>query len=275
MSEELPEVPRLSPSIAKIMIERSPLHAYQAHRLLGGGDSDNFSEAKDRGNILESIIFNAESKKIVRLDYDSFRTKEAQNQRDAIRAIGSIPVLEKDWSEYEIVGLALRKSIMDQGIHFNGGDFQKLVEWESIGVPCKGYLDYYQTPAIFDLKTTSDASPKKVQRLFTDMGWDIQAAAYREAVENINPDLAGRVQMLFIVCEIEPPYCVQLYEPDGIMRSLGEEKWDWAKKTFRECTESGEWPGYFQGIGRIGPTPWAMNFEQTIETEEGNDKQNI
>ena len=248
------------------------MHAYHAHRLLGNGKDEKYSEAKDRGNILEELIYGVNSGRLVALNHDNYKTKDAQQDRDLLREAGKIPVLKKDAEEYNALGLELLSQINSQGIHFSGGKYQYHAEWTGeslIGpVDCHGYLDYWNSPIIYDLKTTTDVSPKKVQRLFVDMGWDIAHAAYIEGMETMNPDLAGRIKMLFIVCEIDKPFCIQLYEPDGMMISLGKNKWDTAKFIWKQCMDSGEWPGYFSGIGRISPTPWQMTFSQDIDTKQ-------
>ena len=263
-------IPRLSPSIAKILIEKSPAHAFQAHRLLGGRKDDNFSEAKDRGLILESIIFgfglNSVRFKIIQAD--SYRTNDAKNQRNEARDNGQIPILDCDCQEYLDLGNILVKKINQQGIHFNNGEFQKHVEWNSIeGVDCHGYLDYYKhsSATIIDLKIMDDVSPKKFAKSFIDFGYDIQASAYIEGIETICPELLGRVNMLFIACESSSPHIVQLYEMSGMMRSLGQSKWQFAKDKWKQCMEDEYWPGYFEGIGRLEPMPWHMNFEQIID----------
>jgi len=50
------EIPRLSPSIAKILLQKSPLHAWNAHRLLGGKGSKP-SAAQIKGSAVDAIVF--------------------------------------------------------------------------------------------------------------------------------------------------------------------------------------------------------------------------
>jgi len=62
---------------------------------------------------------------------------------------------------------------------------------------------------------------------------------------------------------------VHLYEADGMMRELGDNKWFMAKQTWASCMETGNWPGYFSGIGQISPLPWQMTtLSDELETTE-------
>ena len=121
---------------------------------------------------------------------------------------------------------------------------------------------------IFDLKTTADASPRKVQRSFVDLGNDLQGEAYRDGIETIFPDLVGRSRMVFIYAETEAPWVVQLYEAGGMMRDLGANKWHRAKELWTYSLKNDYWPSYFSGIGQLDPLPWQMDFESEVETKE-------
>lgn len=258
MSED---IPRLSPSIAKIIVNRSPAHAYVAHRLLGGGTEDESTKAQNTGKILEALVYNQPLDKLFAiLPYDNFRTKDAQTARDAAIAERKTPILEKDIQEFEFAADTIKKQLAEQGIVFEGGEYQKLVEWtcQQTGANCKGYIDYYSSPIIWDLKCVADASPAKVVRSFVDYGWDIARAAYTEGIETNYPELAGRTRMIFPFAETEPPYLVSLYEASGEMELLGKEKWYRAKMKWVDCLATGRWPGYFTGVAQIQPTPWQM-----------------
>jgi hypothetical protein len=77
-----------------------------------------------------------------------------------------------------------------------------------------------------------------------EYGYDIQGVAYPRALERLEPELVGRVDMLFLFCEIEPPYSVLPARPDGALREIGLQRWLRAAQKWRTCLESGEWPDY-------------------------------
>lgn len=265
-----PELPRLSPSIAKIMIERSPLHAWQAHRLLGGGTGKESTDAQNVGKVLEALVYNqpveGEGSAFAILDFDDFRTNAAKEARDDALHHDKTPILAREYEVHIAAGVIIKKRLADQGVVFEGGEYQKRVEWTCglTGANCKGFLDYYLPGVIWDLKCVVDASPRKVQRSFVDYGWDIQHAAYIDAIETIEPELAGRVQMLYAFAETEPPYAVHIYQPDGMMKDLGASKWHHAKERWVGCLELNHWPGYFDGVRQISPLPWQMTAMEEL-----------
>src|SRR6188474_2551048 len=50
-----PELMRLSPSIAKVLLARSPLHAWDEHRLGGGAERES-SDTMDVGKVCEKLL---------------------------------------------------------------------------------------------------------------------------------------------------------------------------------------------------------------------------
>jgi len=266
------KIPRLSPTIAKIMVERSPLHAWQAHSMFGGGNGKESTDAQNVGKILEALVFgqpvDGPDSEFVILPFDNYKKKEAQEARDEALIRNKTPILGREFEVHIAAGVIIKNRLSDQGVVFEGGEYQKLVEWtcKLTGANCKGYLDYFHGGIIWDLKCVSDASPRKVQRSFVDYGWDIQRAAYVDGIETTIPALAGRCRMIYAFAETDPPHTVHLYEPDAMMRELGDNKWYRAKQQWIECLETGHWPGYFKGVGQITPTPWQMSaLDETME----------
>lgn len=268
------EIPRLSPSTAKLIL-RSPAHCYAGHRLLGGGAGvDESTIAQNTGKILEALVYNQPLEKhFAILPYSDFKTKRAKAARDLAISERKTPVKAKDLEEFEAAADTIKRQLAEQGIVFEGGEYQKLIEWTCTltGANCKGYIDYWDPSKaiIWDLKCVDDASPSKVVRSFVDYGWDVARAAYTDGIETLYPELAGRTRMIFPFAETSPPYLVHLYEAGGEMRLLGDEKWHRAKQEWVNCLEKNFWPGYFTGIAQLNPTPWQMAaLSAEIETEE-------
>jgi hypothetical protein len=270
---------RLSASVAKVLLERSPLHAWQAHRLLGGGIKKT-SESMERGKLLEKFILGADLDKIVLVDAADWRTKAAKEAREAAEQEGKQAVLAEKYNEATEQAEAITKAIAAQGVVFNG-ESQVRVEWNSPnpeiggqgeGVPCSGYLDHLvmdkNSATIYDLKIVENASPASVQRMMTQYGYDIQHAAYLEAVQVMHPELAGRVKFKFVFCEPEAPHACNVAELAGSMAELGTRKWYRAVSQWGRCVAANQWPGYLSQ--RIEAASWQLTQEQEQEFSENN-----
>lgn len=260
------ELPRLSQSIAKIGLSRSWAHAHHAHRLLGGGGTDESSKAKDTGKVLEALIYGAPVDSFVIIDAEDFRKKEAKEQRDKAYDDGKTPVLASDWAEFKLTAEILKGRLADQGVIFQNGEYQKKIEWACslTGANCKGFLDYYNPGIIWDLKTCQDASPAAVWRSVTNFGYDVQYAAYTDGIETLYPELVGRSRFIFAFCEVEAPFAVQLYELSERKKDIGRNKWHYAKCKWVECLETGVWPSYFTGVGIVEAKKWENDFTPDV-----------
>src|SRR4029077_5767017 len=77
------EGPSLTQSIAKILLEQSPLHAWHAHPRLGGkpDEPEAYDSAKAIGNAAHKLMI-GRGKEIMVLEFDTFRTKDSQQIRD-------------------------------------------------------------------------------------------------------------------------------------------------------------------------------------------------
>jgi hypothetical protein len=252
--------PRLSASLAHLMLSKSPRHAWAAHPLLGNLRVDDRTEERDRGTLLHSLLLGS-GPQIEVVEADSWRTNAAKEQRAAAEEAGSVAVLEATYEAAMETSAAINEGLRDVGI--NGGfRTERTAIWEQDGVQCRARLDMHSINfpgQLFDLKILRSANPAIFGRTMLAYGYDVQHAAYVSAVEHLIPELAGRVRMEFLLCEPFPPYAVCRVRPAGSMRSLGSSKWARAVKLWGECLSSGKWPGY--GVAEVEAPAWANSEE--------------
>jgi len=259
------ERPSLSSSIAQIITERSPLHAHYLHPRLGGGRSDDESAAKERGSILHALLLGT-GQEIEPIEAENFRTKAAQQARDAAIAAGKVPILAGEYEELLDLGELLRRRLADKGVTL-AGESEVTAIWERDGVLCRGRFDKLLATdfLIQDLKFCATASPEEITRKMIAFGYDIQGAAYVEGFETLISDAAGRARMQFVFVEADPPHAVTVIEPDGTLRELGRKKWKRAKEIWRRSTETNHWPDYSAGVLRVGAPAWAVTKDSETE----------
>ena len=267
---EIEEIIRLSPSDAKTLLAKSPLHCWQNKRQLGGGRNRS-TEATEEGKILEALIFGTEADLFEIHDVPNWQSAHAKGLKASSVQKNLIPMRKDDYGESADAAMKILANIRAAGIAFEQGTPQKEIIWikETVNGPveCHGFLDYLiigpDYYLIYDLKCVADADLDSVTRAMTNFGWDIQAAAYVEGVEANYPHLAGRGKFLDVFCEKSAPFAVNVPEMSGAFRTLGQRKWDRAAGIWARCMSDNFWPGYSGGL--MEPLPWQM----AKETEGG------
>lgn len=257
------KVPTLNASTAKVIIQKSPAHAVLSHPKLGGTVEDESSKAQDKGSIIHSLLL-GKGKTVAVVNADNWRTKAAQEQRDEARRQGFVPLLEKDAVGIQQAALAVSQNITEYDIHLDEGKSEFMIHWKSDeGVECRRSLDSWTESKlqIIELKSIFCAHPDVCANQALRLGYDVEMAVSMEAIYSLYPDLAGRVDFLFVFAEIEPPYAVTVLRPDGTFTHLGIQKWERAKSTWKQCMASGVWPKYLDSIGQLSAPLWAIKGE--------------
>ena len=261
-------VPSLSASIAKVLIMESPAHAYDIHPKLGNR-ARKPSAAMDEGTLIHTLLL-GKGTQIAIIDAPDFRTKAAQEARDGAIAAGRLPVIRRKWEDAQGVVEQIRERIAAFGIRLDGMA-ELALKWDEPGedgepVACRGRLDHVDLESgfILDIKKTESANPRKIARHMIDYGYDIQWAAYTRALQMLKPELQGRVEMVFLFVELEPPYVVVPAKPSGLLREFGLKRWDRAVRLWERCLRTKEWPGYVTETAILDPPAYVMTEELGI-----------
>lgn len=264
--------PSLSASLAHTIVSKSPAHAWLEHPRLGGQPRDA-TKATDLGTIVHELLL-GEGPGFTVIAADSYRTKIAQETRDAARAEGRVPVLERELADAIVVSQAITWRLRDLEIDLQAGRNELKIAWcdadpDGAHVHCRSMLDQLNADdaVVRDLKTTSrTAHPTACGRSAADHGLAIQAWAYQKAVGALHPDLVGRVRTEFIFAEIEPPYAVTVGRPDGLMMDLGRAQWERAVATWAWCLRENVWPGYADRVVPLSVPAYALQEEALVNS---------
>jgi hypothetical protein len=260
--------PSLSSSLAKIMIARSPRHAWMKHPKLNPDFSPDECEQFDNGSAAHDYLL-CGGENIIVVNADDYRTKAAQSARDEARADGKIPVLGKQFERIEAMGIVARTALAtneDLGIDLANGEAEKSFIWEEDGVWLRSRPDWFsQSLGLeIDYKTTGkSANPSGMARHAVSSGWDIQSAlclrGFKRFYHHNNP------RFIFMVQENEPPYAVCFVGMGGTMLAMGEDKVEHAIRDWRMCLKrADEWPGYPTKIVYPDPPAFAlMEWEES------------
>lgn len=263
----------LSSSIAKLLINRTPRHAWEAHPRLNPDWTPDNDEVFDIGSAAHSL-FLRDVKPFVVVDSDNWRTKEARQARDDARANGKIPLLVGQWLRVNAMVAAARVQLADhyeaKGAFTKGKPEQTLI-WQEGDIWCRARLDWLPVGSIFDdYKTTECADPDVFLRQVLNIGHDIQAAFYCRGIRKLG--LCATPTFQFIVQERDPPYQLSVcaLAPDFI--DLADHKVARAIEIWRACLAANKWPGYPKRTCWLETPPWheaqfMARDERTLDTE--------
>lgn len=262
--------PTLSSSIARILVNRTPAHAWAAHPKLNPDYVPTFSDATDMGTAVHQLLLR-DDRVDVADDYADFRTKEARAWRDISRAAGRVPMLRHQWDKANAVAERVREQILDLEVEphpFTEGQAEHTIRFTANGAACRSMLDWLRNDHTYidDLKTTGlTADPHVWGRKLFGMGYDIQAAFYSRAVEaeyGVTPGFR------WVVVETKPPYPVSIVTLSSEAMDKARAKVDSAIQIWNECMASGEWPAYSRELHTADLPPWEKDLWAEVDPGE-------
>lgn len=193
---------------------------------------------------------------------DGYETKDAKEQRDAIRANGMIPVLAHEVDDGLAQAESVRRTLCRYGIELTddtrhlgqpflepltpGVRTQVFVEWPGR----HGTMDIlHLLPGgrwrVIDTKLSARADEEWVSAQGAKMGWDVQAGAYYEGcVEGLglDPELFDGYGLC--VCEKRSGMWMSaVHWLSDVYLECGKKLWEQCKVVWEQALVNDEWPG--------------------------------
>ena len=256
-------VPSLSSGIARILLSQSPRHAWTAHPRLNPDCIPESNSKFDLGSAAHALLLEGEDR-MVQIDAPDYRTKAAQEERDAARTAGKHPILKAEYLNVLLMREAALKAIAEcpdlSGMTLEDGTPEQTIIWqEGAGgqVWCRIRPDWLANDhsLIIDYKSTAaSANPDAWVRTMTGMGGDVQGAFYTRGAEKAL-DIPSP-KFVFLVQEVYPPFaCSFIGLPPSFME-LGMEKMRVAVAGWSKCMTADRWPAYTNRICWVEPPPY-------------------
>lgn len=203
------------------------------------------------------------------IDADNYKTKAAQAQRDEAHACGDVPLLRHEYDQVQAMAAALRANRLAAALFDpDRGTPEVSLIWhdDPTGVMRRARLDWrpYESRRrliVPDYKTCASAEPEAFAKAAYQHGYHQQARWYLDAAQALGlagPDAA----FVFVAQEKNPPYLVTVIELDDTALRIGDIRNRRALNLYAECTASGHWPAYHEGVALVALPRWA-------EIEEG------
>ena len=276
--------PSLSSSIASILLRKSPMHAAAAHpKLLGHAEREE-SEALDLGTVAHAYLLSGMDKVYV-IDavhpktgevVTDYRTAAAQEQRDAARAIGNVPILAHKMEEVERMARAIRAQLdrfEEKPTPLRDGTPEVVMCWQedtpSGSLWCRARVDWFneQHCLLEDLKTTATSARHDdfIKHIYS-RGMDVQAAFYMRAIKAL---INCVPRWRWVVCENSAPFAVSVLSLGPAALAHADDKCQQAINTFAKCLKEGRWPGYPTRTAWCDPPAWEV--AQWLEQSEGEE----
>jgi hypothetical protein len=213
---------------------RTPAH-YQHDK-----QHPKFSDAFTLGTAAHSLILEDDTSGIEVVMADNWLSKAAKEAKAAALAEGKQPLLVKEWLQVQ----AMQEAVMSHPVAraaFIGHKAEQSVFWDEDGLMLKCRPDAWKPGVLVDLKTTRDANPNEFGKTAYEYGYHQSAAHY---IDGVKAATGEELPFHFVLVEKTEPYLVSVVELDIEAINLGRQLNDRAKRIYRECVETGTWPGY-------------------------------
>lgn len=249
--------PSLTQSIAKVLISKSPLHAWTAHPRLNPAFVRDEPTKFDVANVAHRLLL-GRGGEIAVIEADDWRKKAAQEARDAALSCGRLPCLPEQYGRAAEMVYKAREQLSAAGLgeafSREAGDGEMVIAWQDDdGFWQRAMIDWCSSDRrlVLDYKTTiASAAPHAIPIKMATDGWCIQAAQHEAGLDALDPDGAGRRRHIFVCQEAAEPYALSIVEiPEGPL-TIGRKQLAVGRAFWRQCLTSGEWPGYPSGVIR-------------------------
>lgn len=207
---------------------------------------------------------------LFRLEHTDMRTKAAKEERAEIEDAGGIALLPDKFDAVVAMAKAIKvHPVASKLFDPAGGKPEQSLFWQANEVWRRGRLDWLPNPrpngrlVVPDYKTAESAHEDKFQRSMDSYGYHMQAAWYLDGVKALLG--ADDVSFVFVVQEKNPPYLVNVIEPDPTAVKIGRYLNRKAVELFEQCQRTGKWPGYPANIERVRLPYWTeAQFEGVL-----------
>lgn len=148
------------------------------------------------------------------------------------------------------------------------GEFEITLVAELHGILCKCRIDkFIHNPCtVIDAKKVT--APKRpndrggaqdwFESQIATLGYGMQAAFYSDVVQVLTGNMPA---WFWLIIEDGPPFCPAVYKASDRCINTGRTEYMVHLMRYKQCVESGEWPGYTKGSEIIdGPSWWHKQF---------------
>lgn len=269
-SDPAPEA-SLSATLAKLLISRSPRHAWLQSPKLNPARKSIHRKTFDIGRAAHRAILGCGDDYVLIPDEllasnGAASTKEAKAFIADARARDLTPLKAEEIAQIDAMKLVADARLAEHGVALDPARSELCAIAQIEGVWCRAMFDNVpEDPRlpIYDFKTCEDASPDACLRAILNYGYDIQQEHYRQVWKAATGEARNFV---FIFQEKAEPNEVTLIQLSGSFEAMARRRAARARRIWGECSASGEWPGYPTGLHQVDAPSWLV--EREFQEEE-------
>jgi hypothetical protein len=241
-------VPSFTQSLCKIIIDRSPKHAWTACESLNPDWLPDDDPKFDVGNAAHRLVL-GRGKDFEIIDFDDWRKKAAQDARHEAARAGKIAILSHQFKQaFDMAGhVSVQLHKHEDRDAFTKGSAEVMICWEEDGIWFRSLIDWLHD----DLRTIDDykssamsMAPHVIGLRAEAAGWDIQAAFIARGLDILDPQGAGRRRFRFIGQETQEPHALTVMHMTEPWMTMGAKKVQTGIDLWCRCMQTGRWPAY-------------------------------
>lgn len=244
------EFPSLSSSVLRTLLNKSIEHAALQHPRLGGR-SRGGTPSMGIGSAVHAVL-DGYSLSLSFGNYSDYRTTEARQWRAAAIVNGRVPVLQREFDQ-EVRPIA--DALVARAGHGCDDPFKRdgknevTAIWKEDDVYCRARYDRLVVDPngfadIWDWKTTTDVSPRALEKTIVRYGYHIQAAFYLRGLVAVLPEYAGRTSFIFAFVESAPPYAVRRVTLSSAFLAKGMKEVNAGIERWRHAMRTGDFTAH-------------------------------
>ena len=257
--------PSLSSTIARVLLNQSPRHAWTQSPRLNPNWQPVEKKTLDIGRAAHRLVLGAGS------DFEIYpadilasngaaSTKEAKAFAEDCRARDVTPLKAEDADAIFAMAQAVQARLDAMRITLDPARSEIAALAEIDGVWCRAMVDNAPDAPLgrfgkylLDLKTTTDANPEAIEKTILNYGYHIQAAHYLDVWKAATGE--DRFFLFVFVEKVDPfEVCLVRIMPGGLV--IGQKQAREARRIWGECLATNDWPGYPSGIVEVDLPEW-------------------
>ncbi len=259
--------PSLSSSVARTLINQSPLHAWTQSPRLNPHWEPLERKTFDIGRAAHRAVL-GRGGDYVAIPEDllasngAASTKAAKEFIEESRTFGRTPLKADEKDRIDLMAQIARQRFLEIGMVIDPDRSEQTALAQIDKVWCRAMVDNAPRKpfghfglVLVDFKTCEDASPMACRRSVENYGYDVQAEHYMQTWKAATGEDRS---FIFAFQEKSAPYevsFVSLYRQKDHSEDWGADaagKIALARDLWGECLNSGDWPGYPAGVQVIG-----------------------